>query len=84
MTATNITLAPTRCEFDRALIENLDGYGPRYTSYPTADRFTTVLPSGIIDIGCNRGRSAQAPGRCRCMCICRFATPSATTALVTR
>ena len=39
MTATNITLAPTRCEFDRALIENLDGYGPRYTSYPTADRF---------------------------------------------
>src|SRR5574343_544997 len=39
MTATNITLAPTRFEFDRALIENLDGYGPRYTSYPTADRF---------------------------------------------
>jgi hypothetical protein len=39
MTATNITLAPTRCEFDRVLIENLDGYGPRYTSYPTADRF---------------------------------------------
>lgn len=41
MTATIAMLAPTRCEFDRALIEKLDGYGPRYTSYPTADRFHT-------------------------------------------
>ena len=31
--------SPTRCEFDRKLIEQLDGAGPRYTSYPTADRF---------------------------------------------
>lgn len=31
---------PEHFEFDRALIEKLDGSGPRYTSYPTADRFT--------------------------------------------
>lgn len=28
-----------RVEFDRELIERMDGKGPRYTSYPTADRF---------------------------------------------
>jgi oxygen-independent coproporphyrinogen-3 oxidase len=32
--------SPERCEFDRSLIERLDGAGPRYTSYPTADRFS--------------------------------------------
>ncbi|OHX19288.1 oxygen-independent coproporphyrinogen III oxidase [Chromobacterium sphagni] len=32
--------SPAHFEFDRALIERLDGSGPRYTSYPTADRFT--------------------------------------------
>ncbi|KZE32801.1 oxygen-independent coproporphyrinogen III oxidase [Crenobacter luteus] len=32
--------SPARFEFDRALIERLAGHGPRYTSYPTADRFT--------------------------------------------
>ena len=31
-------------EFDRSLIERYDGKGPRYTSYPTADRFLPVLP----------------------------------------
>lgn len=39
MIATSALTAPTQCEFDRELIEKLDGYGPRYTSYPTADRF---------------------------------------------
>ena len=32
--------SPAHFEFDRELIERLDGSGPRYTSYPTADRFT--------------------------------------------
>ncbi|WP_184098482.1 oxygen-independent coproporphyrinogen III oxidase [Silvimonas terrae] len=32
-------------EFDRPLIERYDGQGPRYTSYPTADRF------GSLDVG---------------------------------
>ncbi|AUH49900.1 oxygen-independent coproporphyrinogen III oxidase [Chromobacterium sp. ATCC 53434] len=32
--------SPAHFEFDRELIERLEGSGPRYTSYPTADRFT--------------------------------------------
>ncbi|MBV8046403.1 MAG: oxygen-independent coproporphyrinogen III oxidase [Paludibacterium sp.] len=32
--------SPEHFEFDRQLIERLDGSGPRYTSYPTADRFS--------------------------------------------
>ncbi|MBI3144604.1 MAG: radical SAM protein, partial [Pseudogulbenkiania sp.] len=40
MNTTHHLFSPTRCEFDRALIARLDGAGPRYTSYPTADRFT--------------------------------------------
>ena len=35
----NQPFSPTRLEFDRELIEKLDRSGPRYTSYPTADRF---------------------------------------------
>ncbi len=34
-----INFTPTQCVFDRELIERLEGSGPRYTSYPTADRF---------------------------------------------
>nr|WP_294867344.1 oxygen-independent coproporphyrinogen III oxidase [uncultured Pseudogulbenkiania sp.] len=40
MNTTHPPFSPTRCEFDRVLIARLDGAGPRYTSYPTADRFT--------------------------------------------
>ena len=29
--------------FDPALIRKYDGFGPRYTSYPTADRFTDAF-----------------------------------------
>ena len=36
--ATASTL-PRTLEFDPALIRKYDGFGPRYTSYPTADRF---------------------------------------------
>lgn len=39
MTTTH-SFSPEHFEFDRQLIERLDGSGPRYTSYPTADRFT--------------------------------------------
>lgn len=34
-----VSFTPTQCVFDRELIERLEGSGPRYTSYPTADRF---------------------------------------------
>ena len=30
---------PTALVLDTALVKKYDGYGPRYTSYPTADRF---------------------------------------------
>src|SRR5689334_3212514 len=32
-------IEPLRIEFDSAVIARLDRSGPRYTSYPTADRF---------------------------------------------
>jgi len=32
--------------FDPALIRKYDGFGPRYTSYPTADRFTEAFTAG--------------------------------------
>ncbi|BCL75462.1 coproporphyrinogen-III oxidase [Jeongeupia sp. HS-3] len=40
-------------EFDRALIQRHDGKGPRYTSYPTADRFGAMAPGNYL------GRLAQ-------------------------
>src|SRR5438477_10562956 len=40
--ATSIdSVAPV--SFDPALIRKYDGFGPRYTSYPTADRFTPAF-----------------------------------------
>jgi len=37
-----MTAAPTLV-LDAALVANYDGYGPRYTSYPRADRFTEAF-----------------------------------------
>lgn len=34
---------PSRIDFDQRLIRKYDGFGPRYTSYPTADRFTDAF-----------------------------------------
>ena len=42
------------CEFDADLIRRLDRSGPRYTSYPTADRFT-----GDIDANAYRTHLAE-------------------------
>jgi oxygen-independent coproporphyrinogen-3 oxidase len=37
-------------QFDAELIRKHDGFGPRYTSYPTADRFTAAFgPDHLID-----------------------------------
>ena len=33
------TAVPIHIDFDRQLIASLPAAGPRYTSYPTADRF---------------------------------------------
>ncbi|MDN0074942.1 oxygen-independent coproporphyrinogen III oxidase [Crenobacter sp. SG2303] len=43
MTIASHPFSPERLEFDRNLIEKLDGAGPRYTSYPTADRFAPTF-----------------------------------------
>jgi oxygen-independent coproporphyrinogen-3 oxidase len=37
--STFATAGPPALAFDPALIRKYDGFGPRYTSYPTADRF---------------------------------------------
>jgi oxygen-independent coproporphyrinogen-3 oxidase len=37
------TQAAPSVSFDPALIRKYDGFGPRYTSYPTADRFTEAF-----------------------------------------
>jgi oxygen-independent coproporphyrinogen-3 oxidase len=36
---TTLTSATAPIAFDEALVRKYDGFGPRYTSYPTADRF---------------------------------------------
>ena len=41
LTETIDAVAPV--SFDPASIRKYDGFGPRYTSYPTADRFTEVI-----------------------------------------
>ncbi|HEV8552360.1 MAG TPA: oxygen-independent coproporphyrinogen III oxidase [Casimicrobiaceae bacterium] len=38
-----LTDCATPLSFDPALIRKYDGFGPRYTSYPTADRFTEAF-----------------------------------------
>ena len=43
MTTQKIHLFRSIVDFDRELISRYDGKGPRYTSYPTADRFVTGL-----------------------------------------
>jgi oxygen-independent coproporphyrinogen-3 oxidase len=45
MRASNAALADRamRLSFDPGLIRKYDGFGPRYTSYPTADRFTDAF-----------------------------------------
>jgi len=40
MADTTMTASSPRLSFDPELIRKYDGLGPRYTSYPTADRFT--------------------------------------------
>lgn len=51
----------TPVEFDTALIIKHDGSGPRYTSYPTADRFATGSVSDMY-VSALHARQAQRPG----------------------
>src|SRR5690242_13950518 len=46
--------------FDPALVRKYDGFGPRYTSYPTADRFHAGFTAAqYVDALAMRGASAQ-------------------------
>jgi oxygen-independent coproporphyrinogen-3 oxidase len=53
--------APT-LEFDPALVRKYDGFGPRYTSYPTADRFHAGVGAADLE-GALRERGALRPGQ---------------------
>jgi oxygen-independent coproporphyrinogen-3 oxidase len=49
-------------EFDAGLIRRFDRQGPRYTSYPTADRFVTTFDAETYRACCAR-RNAAGPER---------------------
>ena len=52
--------SPAPLSFDCDLVRKYDGFGPRYTSYPTADRFTEAFgPDRLIDA--LRARSPLQP-----------------------
>jgi len=58
----NETSATLRSDlrFDPALIRKYDGFGPRYTSYPTADRFHAGFTAAqYVDALATRGAAAQ-------------------------
>jgi oxygen-independent coproporphyrinogen-3 oxidase len=50
-------------EFDPALIRKYDGFGPRYTSYPTADRFQAGVGAASLAraIATRNARAAAQP-----------------------
>lgn len=45
---------------DTALVAKYDGYGPRYTSYPTADRFTEAFTAADYVTAIERRNAAHA------------------------
>jgi len=47
--------------FDPELIRKYDGFGPRYTSYPTADRFTTAFGAEALTDALSARQSEAAP-----------------------
>ena len=70
---------------DTALVKKYDGFGPRYTSYPTADRFHDgVTAEHYVNALARAQPRSGRRRRCRCTCTSRSATRSATTARATR
>ena len=68
------------------LLRRFDIPGPRYTSYPTADRFVEAFGAADWRAGLAQRRAGPAAlaRRCRCTCTFRSASRSATTAPATR
>jgi oxygen-independent coproporphyrinogen-3 oxidase len=62
VSATSLSLPPS-VEFDAQLIKKLTLQGPRYTSYPTADRFSEAFDYGdfLQTVTNARARNAQKP-----------------------
>jgi oxygen-independent coproporphyrinogen-3 oxidase len=50
---------PASLTFDAGLVRKYDGFGPRYTSYPTADRFTSAF--GAADLVAELTARRDAP-----------------------
>jgi oxygen-independent coproporphyrinogen-3 oxidase len=67
---------------DPATLRRFDVPGPRYTSYPTADRFVEAFETNAFAEALAARQSAVAAAS---LCVhLPFAAPSATTARVTR
>jgi len=60
-TAHKVVAIVPSVEFDAALIRKLNQMGPRYTSYPTADRFTPDFSGADYDAAVARVRARGAP-----------------------
>ena len=70
---------------DPDLIRKYDGSGPRYTSYPTADRFVEAFDAEAYRaLAAAIATSAARATASDYTCTCRSATRSATTAPATR
>ena len=70
---------------DLELIRRLDKNGPRYTSYPTADRFVEAFNAETVRaMGGQDAKLAASAVRCRCMSIFRSATRCVFTVPATR
>ena len=52
---------PRAFSFDSDLIHKYDGFGPRYTSYPTADRFTEAFTADHLANALVNRQAAGAP-----------------------
>jgi oxygen-independent coproporphyrinogen-3 oxidase len=59
------TLEATREVPSQALLQRMDGPGPRYTSYPTADRFVDAFDAGSLRDALAQRRHADETGAAR-------------------
>ena len=61
MTPPLTAAAPVGLAFDADLVRKYDGFGPRYTSYPTADRFTDAFGPAELAAALTARRDAPGP-----------------------
>ncbi|HUH94029.1 MAG TPA: oxygen-independent coproporphyrinogen III oxidase [Casimicrobiaceae bacterium] len=61
MTPASTAAALVGLAFDADLVRKYDGFGPRYTSYPTADRFSDAFGAGDLVAALTARRDAPGP-----------------------